>query len=190
MAVSVINIINRALLIAGCDTITSLTQENSRNARVANTIYESTRRELLRGHPWNFATLRTSLAQLSSTPTFGFNYEYQLPSNCLRVIRAQNPNSVYKVEGRKLLTDENTFSIAYIADIEDTTLMDDLFRLALVYELAAQFAAMIRLDQDAAAALASRAEMMLRKARQIDGQEDTAELLVSNLWTDGENGPI
>jgi hypothetical protein len=190
MATGILNIVNSALLLAGCDTITSLTQENTRNARVANTIYDQIRQGMLRSHPWNFATKRASLALLTETPAFGYSYYYQLPADCLRIVREENPNVIYKVEGRRILTDQPGINIIYIYDVEDVSAMDRLFIEALTYRLAAQFAAMIKLDPGLGGAMDSKAEICERKARQVDGQEETAEMLISNLWTDGENGPI
>lgn len=188
MATGKIQIINSALLLAGCDTITSLNQENSRNARVANTVYDKVRQGLLRMHPWNFAVKRVSLARLVETPAFGYSYYYQLPSDCVRVVREANPNVVYKVEGRKILSNQAEVNIIYVADIDDVSMMDRLFIEALTFRLAAQFAAIIKIDPGAAGNLDAKAEMIERKARQVDGQEETAEMLISNLWTDGENG--
>lgn len=190
MTTGVISIVNAALLTAGCDTITSLTQDNNRNAKVANIVYHKTRQGMLRSHPWNFATGRSSLAQLSDTPDFGYSYYYQLPDDCIRIVREESPETVFKLEGRRVLSDATEINLIYIKDIEDVSLMDRLFIEAFTLRLAAQFATMIKLDASLAAALDNKAEVLERKARQIDGQEETAEMLVSNLWTDGDNGTV
>lgn len=186
MAVGVIDLVNTALLRAGCDVITALDQANSRNARVADTIYDITRQELLRLHPWNFAVTRATLVADASTPDFGYGYQFPLPADCLRVLREEDERTVYKVEGQMILTDESEFYLIYIADIEDVGVMDVTFRTALILRLATQFADMIKLDDGLAARLNAEAERALRIAKQIDGQEQTADFLVSDVWTNGE----
>jgi len=186
MAIGVIDLVNTALLRAGCDVITALDQANSRNARVADTIYDITRQELLRLHPWNFAVTRAELTASGTTPDFGYGYQFPLPTGCLRVLREEDERTVYKVEGQMILTDESEFFLVYIADIEDVGIMDPTFRTALILRLAAQFADMIKLDMKLSQLLSIEAERALRTAKQIDGQEQTADFLVSDVWTSGE----
>ena len=53
-------------------------------------------------------------------PLFGWNYQYTLPSNCLRVLRVngddsnENDTEPYNVEGKKLLTDAEGVNLQYI----------------------------------------------------------------------------
>lgn len=186
MSITKIDIINAALIKAGCDIVSSLNQPNSRNARIAESIYDISRQEILRLHPWNFATERTALAALTDTPAFDYTYQYQLPADCLRVVRINIAESEYKIEGRKLLTDDSTVNLIYIKDIEDTSLFDVMFRSTLIAKLAMEFCSSIRMDQTATNLLAQQFEMTLRKAKQIDGQEQTADQLISNTWTNGD----
>lgn len=58
-----VQIANLALRRLGANTITSLT-DGSRNATVVNDVYTLLLYELLRSHPWNFATRRAALAQV------------------------------------------------------------------------------------------------------------------------------
>ena len=107
MATSVVQIVNNALVRIGANSITALT-ENSEAARAANVIYEQVRDATIRDHVWNFAVKRVQLAQDTETPAFEYSYQYALPSDCLRVLQMQEKTMVYKIEGRKLLTDEGT----------------------------------------------------------------------------------
>ena len=85
-----VSICSNALRKLGDDPITSLTEDTER-ARLCNAFYESSRDSLLRSHPWNFAITRATLAKLSSTPAYGFAYQYALPTDpyCLRVLEME-----------------------------------------------------------------------------------------------------
>ena len=136
---SEVSICNSALLELGEDFITALT-EDSKAARLCNLVYSEMRDELLRKYPWNFATERKEIGRLTSTPPFGFAYEYQLPSDCLRVLGTnlgvEYSGVIWKVEGRKLRSDMLFTHILYIRQETNTTLMDPLFRECLAARIA------------------------------------------------------
>lgn len=83
-------------------------------------------------HPWNCAIKRTTLSPLSTTPDFGYEYAFTLPSDCLRVL-AINPDEQtdYRIEGRTVLYDGTTIYLKYIYDIADPTGLDVLCAEAL-----------------------------------------------------------
>ncbi len=137
---SVVDVCNRALQKLGAERIISLTQ-NSVSARACNLAYEPVRDAELRSHTWNFSIKRASLAADAAAPEYGFDYQYTLPSDCLRLLPNDYNEGAYssdwKVEGRKILTDEDApLEIRYIARITDTTQYDPLFNEALSCKLA------------------------------------------------------
>ena len=71
-------------LIGSTNPITSLT-DGSDNAKVVNAIYTEVRDDLLRSHPWNFATKRVKLSRLSTDPTFEFDFAYALPTDWAQI---------------------------------------------------------------------------------------------------------
>ena len=136
---SKVDIANFALTIIGASTISSLT-EGVKAANVVNQRFDSVRDAVFRAHPWNSLVARATLSQDSTSPAFGYTYQYLLPTDpaCLRVLEFSNgtltypvdnmTNSnglpVFVVEGKKLLTDEGTAKIKYIARVTDTTQYD------------------------------------------------------------------
>lgn len=139
MAVS-INIANQALLELGVDTITS-TSDETRQAKLINTVYDGLVDRVI-AHGYYPSTIRrATLSQLSETPNHGYAYQYSLPGNpfCLRVVSV-NETSVgdidYKIEGNKLLTDESSIKIKYIARLEQEADMDPFLKEVLIYTLA------------------------------------------------------
>lgn len=124
MASSPVEICNSALLKLGAERINALS-ENNKRARLCNERFDALRKEVLRAHPWNFAIRRANLARLSTTPEYEYNFEYQLPTDCLRVLETEadkdNPSgdilgnsyTKYKIEGRKLLTNASGVAKGY-----------------------------------------------------------------------------
>ena len=126
---SVVDICNEAMDLLGAATITALT-ENSKEARLCNRRFVTVRDSVLRTHTWNVAVTRATLAQDTDPPAFGFTYQYSLPTDpyCLRVlsfwnsnvnndVAAYDSNVMFKIEGRKVLSNEGTCSIIYISSL-------------------------------------------------------------------------
>lgn len=111
-----VEVINAAAIKLGQEPITSRADEN-KMARVADARFDSIRDAELRRHTWAFSVKRDELSALDSEPSFGYAYEYQLPTDCLRVLQVGETDAAsladyrtgsgapYAIEGRKLLTD-------------------------------------------------------------------------------------
>ena len=195
MADSPVKLCNAALLKLGAERINTLTEANKR-ARLCNERYNDLRKEVLRDHPWNFALKRAALAQLVSTPLFEFAHEYQLPTDCLRVIKidesvsggtsftspANFGNTRFKVEGRKLLTNDGEVNIQYIYDATDTTLFDAHFDDALATRMAAEFAYNLLQSKTVAADMFALYETAIKRARTRDGQEGSPDDLAADFF--------
>tara|TARA_R110002012_G_scaffold14004_1_gene58834 strand:+ start:126 stop:710 length:585 start_codon:yes stop_codon:yes gene_type:complete len=189
-----VSICSNALRKLGDDPITSLTDDTER-ARLCNSFYESSRDSCLRSHPWNFAITRATLAQLSTTPAYGFAYQYALPTDpyCLRVLEMEYQDYIFKIEnlateGRVLLTDESTAKILYIARITDTTLFDSLFVDLLTAKLATNLAYAITGSLKVQEQMYLLYTKKLSEARSVDGQEGFIDDLVSDTFTDFRKG--
>ena len=185
-----VSICSNALRKLGDDPITSLTEDTER-ARLCNAFYETARDSLLRSHPWNFAITRATLAQLSTTPAYGFAYQYALPTDpyCLRVLEMEYQDYIFKIEnlatvGRVLLSDESTAKILYVGRITDTTLFDSLFVDTLTAHLSAKLAYPITNSTTLQAQMQQLYQAKLSEARSVDGQEGFIDDLVSDTFTD------
>jgi len=147
MAQSIVDICNLALQKVGAARILSIT-DNSREARSCSVAYDSCRRDELRKHPWNFAVKRVVLAPDTAAPAFGFDYQFTLPADCLRVLLPRDNTLDWVVEGRKLLTNWSAspidisdtsgtaLALRYIADITDPVQFDATFYRMLALNLA------------------------------------------------------
>jgi uncharacterized protein YqiB (DUF1249 family) len=182
MAASDVEVANIALQLLGAKPITSFLESNDR-ASLANQFYAVARDEVLRSHPWNFAQVRAVLAREAANPAWGFQYQYQLPADpyCLRVIETEPADAIYKIEGRKIVTDEPRLAIRYTARITDPTQFDAAFTMALAQRLAEMMAYPLKESGTLSQAMYQKWQAIMSNARSIDSQEgspDTADINV------------
>ena len=65
--------------------ITNIESNTDSVAVVMNDQYDHAIELLLEEHRWNFAGKRVTLTQLSDDPPFGWDHQYALPSDCIRL---------------------------------------------------------------------------------------------------------
>ena len=167
---SVVGICNGALNQLGATTILSLT-EDSKNARLCNSRYTQVRDALFRTHPWNCLQKRIELALDTSAPTWGFKYSYDLPGDCLRLLRILEYDSNHKVEGRSILSNSETMKILYISRVTDPNQYDELLRETLSSALGADIAYAITSNNTTSQNMIVSYQEKLRDARFVDSTE-------------------
>lgn len=181
MASSEVEICNSALIKVGSDRIISLGDDNER-ARIVSEQYPKVRDELLRSHPWNFAIARVQIAS-TGTPLFEYTHEFQLPSDCLRVLGTDlYSGDEFKIEGRKILSNNGLIKIKYLKRITDVTLFDANFAETLACKLAADICYRLTNSASQAAQLYQLYVKTLQDARSFDAQEGTADRIISDEW--------
>jgi hypothetical protein len=90
---------------------------------------------------------------------------------------------IFKVEGRKLLTDEGTAKILYIAQVTDTAQFDPIFTEVLTARLAAELAYSITGSNSLSKQMWELYEIKVSEARSIDGLEGFIDGLISDTFT-------
>lgn len=124
--------------------------DGTRNANFFAERYPELRDALLRDHVWTFAKRRVKLARSTRTPAFEWAYQYRLPSDYFRFLKASNNDAGHgniryrlesdSVDGRVIMTDAEDVYLSYIAKVTNTAEMPHDFREALAYRLAAECA--------------------------------------------------
>lgn len=187
---SVIEICNSALNLLGASTISSLS-DDSKNARLCNQRYEPIRNKIFRSHPWNCLIKRVELAQDVTPPTIEYDYAYTLPSDCLRVLKIHNGSTDsiasdldYKIEGRKLVTNQGTIYLVYVALITDPNEFDVALQEAIAAQMAADLAYAITNNATLAKNYQEQADERLREARFVDATENSLGVIESNEFVD------
>jgi hypothetical protein len=118
--------------------------ETSQEAILCRLFYAQTRDALQRSNLWRFARARETLSPNTVSPDFEYSYAYDLPSDFLRMISIFEDNDdganisryTYSLEGKQLLSDEDSMEIRYIRQVTDPTVFDPLFVEVLVLQLA------------------------------------------------------
>ena len=167
-----VSICNEALSLIGAKSILSF-DDNNENARRCASIYDTTRRALLRMHPWSFAKKRTQLAPVSTHPTFGYHNSFPLPYDFVRVISAGVEN--YEIEGRHILANTDLINLQYVSDQDNEELWDSLFAECMVLYLVHKLAKPITGSQAESDSAWQKLNNMLKQARAINGQERPAQ---------------
>lgn len=144
-------IANRALSKIGASRILDLS-DDTKEARAVTAAWNVLRDAELRIRSWNFAMQRTTLPAMEDDPAWGYALQYQLPSDCLRIVQVNDvywaqglvnyrnsDTSMYKLEGNKILTDVPApLKLRYIKRVEDTTQWDAAFVEVFACRLAAE----------------------------------------------------
>lgn len=124
---SITKICNRAIQKVGGARILDIT-DDSKAGRACNACYDSVRQSELRKHYWRFAIKRATLAPVAGFTSEDYAYAFQLPSDCLRIIKPRDPYLDWQLEGRRILTSQtNALALRYVGDITDPTLFDANF---------------------------------------------------------------
>lgn len=182
MAVTQTKICNLALIRVGAERISSISQD-TKSAILLNAIYEQCRDDVLRAHPWNFAIKRDELAPTGSEPAYEYDYEYDLPNDCLRVLTPDSNDIDYVIEDSKILTDESTLNISYIYRNENESSWDSNFASALAWKLASEVAYALTQSLKLKESCEKSYEKALREARTMDGAEGVLKGLEAVDWT-------
>lgn len=187
-----VSICSDALLLIGAKAISSF-NDGTDESSVCDRLYPDIRDSTLVMYPWSFGMKKVQLAQLITTPTTVWRYEYLLPGDKLA-----NPRAVYnsansgspvqkdwEIQGDKLLTNLTSVYIDYQFSVPEYA-MPQYFVQLLKYMVAWHIAETITEQQDKSArwqrvATGDPSENgrggYLRQAMQIDGQNNPVRII-------------
>lgn len=175
MASTAIGLCNRALVKIGAAPIGGF-DDGTAEAETAQALYEPARDALLSLHPWNFATGQATLPRLTQDPVADYGCAFQLPADFLRAVSAGCPGAGrgldYRILGETLETDSAAVTLTYVRRPPEAE-FPAFFAQALAARLAAEFCLPLTESASRASLHFQQAEQEIRRARQIDGQQDT-----------------
>lgn len=194
--VSETDLVTAAVRLVAGNRIASLT-DGTKNANVANDLYSIVRDDLLRSHPWNFATKRVKLARSSTTPAFEFDYAYVLPADWMRTVSVHDNDggtgTVFHREeetngqGTILASVEDLY-LRYVARIEDPNRMAADFRKALITSLARDIALPIANSNTLRDFFERKADRDILRAKASDGSGSFPERRPAGSWVSSRGG--
>lgn len=180
MSATGVSICSNALLILGAQTINSFTDEADLDrAKLCANLYPTVRNELLRSHPWNCAVKRLILSPDAVPPAFGYDQQFELPADCLRVLEVGEGGCQidYRIEGRRIQANTTVLELRYIfANEVESTWDDSLVQLATL-AMAARMAYAITQSTSMEQSRLQEFQMALRTAKAVDGQEEPPQTL-------------
>lgn len=145
-----VSIANAGLDKLGVKAIVSFS-DDTKQARLCNREFDRLRDLELTLNTWRFSCARASLPALAEAPAFGYDRQFQLPDDFLRLISAGDyapgweryefeeriDAQEYTIEGRQILTDYAApLKIRYVKRVTDPTEFDSGFIEVLACRIA------------------------------------------------------
>ncbi len=161
MASSKVQIFNLALLRAGSSKRVNDADEGSNEANICNEFYDQSLAFVLEDRPWRFAKSRVYLAQKAGTPPSVWQYQYSVPSDCLKARYIVTPGMRTQLMDQKIpfekayaggpviYTDLEEAELVYTALVENVSWFPASFVSALAYHLASEIALPLRGERSA-----------------------------------------
>ena len=113
---------------------------------------------------------------------FEYDHAYDLPSDCLRLIRMEESDSDFVREGARIFADEDECKIQYIARITDETTYTPAFITAFAARLAAEIAYPLTNSATVVKAMYENYKDKLRIAKGMDAQEGLPQKQQDLSW--------
>lgn len=114
-------------------------------------------------------------------PTYGFSCQFELPSDYLRGLEFENNSMEWQVEGNKILANDDTISLKYIAEV-DESLFTDSFAEVVAFALAREICYSLVQSSAYKAQLGEDLKDAIREARSFDAQEGTPQVLTDESY--------
>lgn len=165
-----LSICNTALILVGDNQINSF-DDSSRAARLCSALYETTKDFMLQKSIWSFTLQQTTLAKTVNTPLFDYTYEFQIPSNSLRIIKIDALAQDYRVHQDKIFANTDPLSMLHQIDPGEEN-YPAYFTRALELKLAELLASALMQDSKYSSLMAEKYIFAIREARAIDAQMD------------------
>lgn len=171
--------------------------EQDKNTRLMNLIYNPILEKLQREYAWNFCSRSTRLTPLNKTPQIDYQYAYQLPTDLLLLVsvgdmycrnewREYDPRLVtaeYRIEGRELLTNiEPPLSLRYRAKVTDAAQFDSAFIDALACMLAVRSCKAITGKDTLVSSLLEQFQSIITGAVRANAIEKPSEKFPPSTW--------
>lgn len=181
MAATPVSICSNALLMLGDKPISDFAEQGDRAVLAAN-LWEPVRDHVLRAHPWNCAVKRVELAPDTDRPAFDWAFQFTLPADYLRAlsIGPRGQEGEYRIEGRKILCDDNPCALRYIFRNENTGSWDASLVWAATMVMKDIFTYGITQSGNLEQMVEATVARVVQQARSADGQEETSEQLGDN----------
>lgn len=163
-----VDVANQALNLIGADSITSF-DESTVTARRIKSVYDTSRKALLRLHPFQCATKRVKLSPLSESPDFEYSHQFQLPDDLIRIINTNIED--YTVETDRVLANSDRLNLVYVFNNQNEETYDSLFTECLILYIAYKISNSTSGSQSTSDSYYQQCQALLQEARAVQAQE-------------------
>ena len=179
-----VEICSAALNALGAKGIASL-EDDSNEARACNTYYALIRDRVLEDRIWSFAKTQYVLLPDAAAPAFGFTKRFLVPSEVVRVHRADDGSGEYRMPwdllGEYIHADESKVYVTAVRREVDTSLYSPAFSLCVALRLATVLAVPIKENRQLKMDLWEEYKFELKEASGLDGSQGKSEATRSDF---------
>jgi hypothetical protein len=181
-------IANQALTLVGASLISSLT-EGTENANIVNAIFNDVVKQTIAMGNWQTTIKRATLTQTTATPDWGYDYQFQLPTDplCLIVLEVNDDvkgDIPWEISGDKLFTNQTTIKIRYVASETNIGILGPLLQMTIAHHLAWKISYKITGDNALANRLRTEFFSLMPTAMARDNIQGSTRDLSSDYLTD------
>lgn len=190
MAITDIDICNKALVLIGASKISSFT-EGTTESETAQELYDEFAQELLTQYPWNFCKTQLDLgapvSPSNDLPLTRWERAWNIPTSTLivRTVYYADKPIDYGIMESYIFTDadEDAELIAEVTYRPSESAWPAFFRTALEFRLASMFAGSVTGKAEFVDAMGAEYEKSLARGRSADSQSVTARKIRLNRFT-------
>lgn len=191
MSISKTELINKALTLVGASPITNI-DDDTKNARVVNRVYEISLRSILSETKWNFATKRKTMSLVSGELEWYYSGEtfiYQKPNDYIRIFGVSDDDATWREEGDYIITDSKGLGIIYVRYLDDPAKFTASFIEAFGDKLCSDICFMILNSITKAESFLRKYETIsLPKARGENAQIGVQQVVKDDEWLRAKYG--
>lgn len=184
-AVSKTSLVNKALTLCGAAPITNITDDTN-NARIANRVYDISRKSILSECKWNFATTRVTLALSADSLAWTHlreDFVYVRPATIITIFGTSDRDAAWREEGDHIISDTQNLGLKFVYDHDDPAKYPALFADAFIIKLCADISYMIINSKTKAEGfLAAYEKIFLPKAMSVNSQTGTQQPPHDDEW--------
>jgi len=181
-----VQICNIGLTKLGAENISALT-DDEKVAILCNRHFLFCVAEVLEMFAFCRATKRASLARLGVAPVSGYDYQYQLPNDCLYVLEMTSSTNPYRIEADKLLTDDLTCYIRYIYQDVVLNALGPLLVDAIATRLASMIAMAVTNSRLIKRDIDQEFAGIMQQAKFKDARERKEDDVGTDSWVDAQD---
>lgn len=189
-------IANWSLAMLGETSINDISDSVER-AELLTAAWGPVRDQLLREKLWRFSIQRASLAADVATPDWGFDYQYSINGDVVRVIQVNDyypqgvyypdyvtgDSSLYKIEADKILTNLSApLKVRWVINSVDVGLWDPCFARVMACDLAERICPRVTGSENILQRIAAQRSQAITSAQRANALEQPPQMINDSTW--------